>query len=294
MSLSHADGVDIALLGAVRQEIELLLPVLEGLRSFDFRGETLHMGTFNQLSVLIGTTGLGKVNAAITTAAVLETFGASEVWNVGCAGAYEEASLGVGDVVISDTILCGDEGVLSRKGILSVREIGIPLVVREGRSVFDRFPLARDSSIYDRARQSVPAGWYRVDQGRLLRNGALDEPLAPGRKEKADSFRITHGPSLTVSLVSGDGKTARKRYERYRAMVESMEGSAIAQTCFRYEVPFLECRSISNMAGDRNKARWKLDLAASRCCAVIRHWMDGLTWTLSTDSQWHRPVSKGT
>lgn len=290
MSLSRADGVDIAVLGAVQQEIEPLLPLLEGLRSFDFRGETLHMGTCDKRSVLIGTTGLGKVNAAVTTAAVLETFGAWEVWNVGCAGAYEEASLRVGDVVISDIILCGDEGVLSRTGILSVRDIGIPIVVREGRPFFDRFPLAQESAAYERALQSVPPGRYRMVGGRVLKDGPLDEPCGAGRRAGAEIFRIKHGPSLTVSLASGDRKTARKRYARYRAMIESMEGSGIAQTCFRYEVPFLECRGISNVAGDRNKARWELGLAAMRSCTVIRHWLEAMTWTPLSDGQLQGPA----
>ena len=127
-----------------------------------------------------------------------------------------------------------------------------------------------------------------------MREGPLDEPPRTGRQEGAETFRITHGASLTVSLVSGDAKTARKRYERYRAMVESMEGSAIAQTCFRYEVPLLECRGISNMAGDRNKARWKLELAAIRCCAVIRYWLEALTWAPLSDSHRQSPVHKET
>jgi futalosine hydrolase len=276
MSLECAGAIDIALLGAVRQEIQPLLNVLTAPRFFDFRGEVLHIGTCHDRSVLIGTTGLGKVNAAVTTAAILETFGATEVWNIGCAGAYEEGPLRVGDVLISDSVLCGDEGVLSKKGILSLQEIGFPLVVKEGKPFYDHFPLAHDSLAFEKVLDLTPPGVYRTDQDQLMRAVHPERTTTPLSEKGVDTFRIVRGASLTVSLASGDGKTARKRHERYGAMAENMEGSAIAQTCFRYEIPFLECRGISNMAGDRDKTHWQLDLAVSRTCMVVRHWLAGM------------------
>jgi futalosine hydrolase len=276
MSQECAGAIDIAVLGAVRQEIQPLVNVLNAPRSFDFRGEVLHIGTCQDRSVLIGTTGLGKVNAAVTTAAIMETFGATEVWNIGCAGAYEEGPLRVGDVLISDNVLCGDEGILSKKGIHSLQEIGFPLVVKDGQPFYDHFPLARDSLGFERILDLTPPGVYRTDQGRLLRALHPEEISTLVSEKGAEIFRIVRGASLTVSLVSGDGKTARKRHERYGAMAENMEGSAIAQTCFRYEIPFLECRGISNMAGDRDKTHWQLELAASRTCMVVRHWLEGI------------------
>ena len=260
MSVNCAAGVDVAILGAVRQEVEPVLHLLGSPRVFDFRGETLHLGTFEEQTILVGSTGLGKVNAAITAAAILETFGAAQVWNIGCAGAYEGGPLDVGDVLISRTVICGDEGILSRNGVESMRTIGIPLVKRDGEPLFDAFPLAEGSWAYDRVLRLTPSG---------LEAGNHD------RKPQAEIFRAVHGPSLTVSLASGDRKTAAKRRQRYGALAENMEGSAIAQTCARYEVPFLECRAMSNIAGYRDKKGWRLEPAFDRCCAVIRHWLEG-------------------
>lgn len=272
MSVNCVAGVDVAILGAVKQEVEPLLHLLKSPRTFDFRGEILHMGTFEERNILIGSTGLGKVNAAITAAAILETFGAAQVWNVGCAGAYEGGPLGVGDVLISRDVICGDEGVLSRHGVESLRIIGIPLVRHDGRSFFDVFPLSEGSWAYDRVLSLTPPGLYSIDGGRLQQVG----PEASDRKPTGDVFRAVHGPSLTVSLASGDRKTAAKRRERYGAFAENMEGSAIAQTCARYEVPFLECRAMSNMAGLRDKKGWRLEPAFERSCAVIRKWLEGI------------------
>ena len=41
-----------------------------------------------------------------------------------------------------------------------------------------------------------------------------------------------------------------------------MEGAAIAQLCALYNVPFLEIRGISNIAGIRDKRKWNLKLAS--------------------------------
>jgi futalosine hydrolase len=268
------DGVDVAVLGAVKREVQPILEILSNPRVFDFRGEVLHLGTCGSRSMLIGTTGLGKVNAAITTAAILETFGAAQVWNIGCAGAYEEGPLRVGDVLISQIIWCGDEGVLTRKGIESLRTVGIPLVTRGSELFFDALPAAEDSWAHDHVRRLTPPGFYRTGDGGLELVGSAGEVEDAQRAESSGIFRTLYGPSLTVSLASGDRKTARKRYERFGAMAENMEGSAVAQTCFRYEVPFVECRGMSNMAGDRDKRHWKLDLAVARCSSVVRCWLE--------------------
>ena len=69
-------------------------------------------------------------------------------------------------------------------------------------------------------------------------------------------FQVVYGPSLTVSMVSGDRQTAKERFEQRRAFAENMEGTAVAQACVRFNIAMVECRGISNWAGDRNKTRW--------------------------------------
>jgi futalosine hydrolase len=67
---------------------------------------------------------------------------------------------------------------------------------------------------------------------------------------------------------------ARERFQRYGALAENMEGSAVAQACFRFDVPFLECRGISNIVGDRCKERWRIGEAMAHCHSVILNWLD--------------------
>lgn len=273
--MAQKQHIHVAILGAVPFEIEALIEGLDAPETVLLGGQTGFACRVGSLSVLVGTTGLGKVNAAITTAMLLERFRVGAVWNIGCAGAYGGGPLCVGDVLVADSLLCGDEGVLTRAGIESCRAIGIPLVSRNGMDHFDAFPL-NDSQEHRTVRGITPAGLYRMTGIRLeaLPREMSWEGDCFGSLAQGGSFQVTYGPSLTVGMVSGDPITAQRRFERYRAFAESMEGSAIAQTCLRYGAPMLECRGVSNVAGDRDKDHWRLGQALGNCHGVVRAWLE--------------------
>lgn len=252
---------DIAIVGAVAPEVMPLTEFLEGCRKFPFRGQTLWAGRIAGLSVLVATTGLGKVNAAITTASLLERFRVARVWNVGCAGAFTDGPLEVGDVLVTDSFVCGDEGVLTREGALPVSIIGIPLCGYRGEDFFDRFPGPRDGTFQEIAGR-MPPGTYG----------------SPG-----DYFQLFYGPSLTVSMASGDPETAGERCRHYGAVAENMEGSAVAQTCLRFGIPLAECRGMSNLAGVRAKETWRMEKSIAHCHRIVIKWLELLNALKSSE-----------
>lgn len=250
--------IHFAILGAVEVETRPFLPLLSSSETFQVRGEMFYLGDHDGCSVLLGTTGIGKVNAAVTTAALLERFSISEVFNIGCAGAYAQGPLRIGDVLVTRQALCGDEGVLVEGGVLPSEALGFPLVVLGQEAFFDAFPLDR-SARFSKILQEMPAGFYGPD----------------GRPSSGEQhFQLLYGPSLTVGMVSGDAEVAHRRFSRYEAFAENMEGSAVAQTCFRYGIPVMECRGISNVVGDRDKRNWRLDAAMLHCRAVVQKWLE--------------------
>jgi futalosine hydrolase len=246
--------IDVALLGAVPQEVSPLFELLESLQVIPFRGQVLWLGKASNLSVLLGTTGLGKVNAAITAAALLEHFPVAQVWNVGCAGAYPQGPLKMGDVLVTDKWLCGDEGVLTQNGVLPVSEIGIPLLMDNGDELFDHLPRRRHRHL-DTIIEQTPPGEYGQDE---------------------DTFTVIHGPSLTVGMASGDPAVAGERFHRYGAYAENMEGSAVAQACLRFGIPVMECRGMSNMAGVRGKETWRMEKSIAHCHGIVINWIETL------------------
>jgi futalosine hydrolase len=298
--MEEVAGIDVAILGAVSQEISALTEFLDGCRVYPFRCQTIWVGKYSSLSVLMGATGLGKVNAAITSASLLERFSVTQVWNVGCAGAYPEGPLQVGDVLITDKAFCGDEGVITQKGVLPVSEIGIPLIVCNGEEFYDVLPLhwERDlpaliattpPGIYWQKRGLPPTRAYpraeerRQESHRTGAKGTTTCAFSPPSVHPADDdqpdqdiFRLIHGPSLTVSMASGDPEIAGERFQRHRAYAENMEGSAVAQTCFRFRIPVMECRGISNIAGVRSKETWQLEKSIAHCHGIVINWLDTL------------------
>lgn len=216
------------------------------------------------LRLLIGTTGIGKVNAAAIAGAALSNFVSGEVWNVGCAGAYPGSGMGIGDVLLSDNCLCADEGILTKDGPAPVSSLGIPLVLKDGRAFSDCFPLGEHIS-RGKIRALLPDGLYGLGPSGAVPLRALDDTCC------AAGFHVLYGPSLTVGMTSGDAQTAAVRFRRFGALAENMEGSAIAQTCLLFDVPFLELRGASNMAGEREKALWDLPAAVDHCLAVVKH-----------------------
>ncbi|MCE5243108.1 MAG: hypothetical protein ABFD98_17655 [Syntrophobacteraceae bacterium] len=280
----------LAVLGAVLQEVEPLFDAMACGRAFPLHGETFRTGNCGGMEVVVGTTGLGKVNAAVTTAALLERLKVTGVLNVGCAGAYNGGPLRVGDVLVTSRFLLGDEGVLLDGECLPGEAIGIPILVQEGKKYFDHLPAG--NLALDFLEGTPPGSYEFMEAGsparvRLLYAdgggwgaGAIGPAKGEsGKKTAADaipgiggkSFRLFSGPSLTVGMASGDALVARRRFQRYLAYAENMEGSAVAHACLRFGVPVVECRGISNIAGNRRKGDWRLDMAVAHCHGIVLH-----------------------
>jgi futalosine hydrolase len=277
--------IDIAVLAAVTLEVEGLIPGLALSADGTVGGERFAIGTLRGQTILVGTLGFGKVNAATTVAALAERFRLRQLWHVGSAGAYSGGPLSIGDVLITTEFHCGDEGVLEAGQESPQSSTGFPLVTAGGIAYSEVFPV--DQVLLNWTRTVAPSGHYRIrplDQpGDEFRDTLQARPMEPGDDgcstvSSEDLFQIFHGPSLTVSMVSGDAAAAQKRFVRYQALAENMEGSAVAQVGLRFAIPVLECRGISNLAGDRDKSHWRLDLAIAHGHAVVRRllssWID--------------------
>lgn len=68
---------------------------------------------------------------------------------------------------------------------------------------------------------------------------------------------------LTVSNITGTQETAVERESMFHAEVESMEGAAAARVAQQFKIPFLQVRSISNLATTRDQGAWKIREALS-------------------------------
>lgn len=238
----------IALIAAVPLETELLRRELAPCEVRRCGGQALYQGTLVGQGVALQHSGVGKANAAAATALLLDSLRPEAVLCFGCAGAYLESGLKVGDLVLASEEVYGDEGAVTPDGFLDMRSLGFPLAERGGERWFNRFPV--DPEL--------------LAHGQRLIVQALDAQQ-----------RVACGPLVTVSACSGSAAAGRQLARRTEGLGENMEGAAVAQLCARFGVPFFEVRGISNLVEDRDLSRWDLPRAAAAAQQAVRALLAG-------------------
>jgi futalosine hydrolase len=224
----------IVVTAATHTELSLMLKTCAGRTVDTAGGIPVWEGETGSGRIILAVTGMGKINAAAAAAALVERHAPALLVNTGCAGAFPESGLAVGDLAVASVEVCADEGVLDPSGWLSYEDIGIPAVERKGIRYYNEFPLS-----------------LAVAERAVLLAASLGIP-------------IMRGKFLTVSTCSGTAARGRELYHRFGALCENMEGAAVAQVALRYGVDCLEVRGISNLVEDRDPSRWDIPLAVER------------------------------
>ncbi|KGE16680.1 MTA/SAH nucleosidase [Paenibacillus wynnii] len=107
------------------EEINLLLRGMENKCTEVKCGIPFYSGTFGDRSVVVCKSGVGKVNAAVTTQVLIDTFKASQVLFTGVAGALHP-ELNIGGIVISSECMQHDMDVTPlgfARGIIPYQEV---------------------------------------------------------------------------------------------------------------------------------------------------------------------------
>lgn len=201
-------------------------PEISGLIKY-FRTPLDTFFKYNKSQIFMTATGVGSVNAALKTGILLSKYQFSQVFMFGCCGSYHN-NIATGDVIMATGEINGDLGVGYADTWQDPKNFPFAFINKQNKSYINQYPC--NSFDY--------------------------------RKFKVD-YNIHTGVLLTVSTVSGDKNYAAQLKNRFDAIAENMEGAASAQVCVYFDVPFTEIRGISNIAGDRNKNNWNIELA---CC----------------------------
>ncbi|MBJ6726625.1 futalosine hydrolase [Geomesophilobacter sediminis] len=231
---------------STEMEVSLLISGCSALPVAGFDHPGVYRGERGGSEVIIGITGIGKVNAAYATTLLLERYTPRLLVNTGCGGAFPGSGLGVGDLAVASSESLADEGVQTPQGWRGLDLIGIPVFEKRGEKVFNEIPLARD--LAEQARFDAETRGYRTALGGFL----------------------------TVSTCSGTAVRGTEMLQRFPGICENMEGGAVAQVALIYGVPFLELRGISNLVEDRDFRRWNLQLAVTNAQQFLLTYLDNL------------------
>ena len=210
--------MNLWIVAAMAEELSLLLEATHARLKDRVGGAPWFVGAMGEHMVTLGVTGVGVVAAATTLGAFCGIARPDLMVMLGSAGSLPDSGLRVGDMVVSETEILAELGVVAGPGIGDARRMQLPSLMRE---------IHLDPSLSSRL---------------------LDHAMAMGK--------AAYGRSLTVVGASANGDHARDRATTFRALAENMEGYAVALSGHRFGIPTAEIRGISNQAGDRDKSRW--------------------------------------
>ncbi len=223
----------IVLVTATKKEMRHALPKadLSDLRS----GEPFFLPLDSGLILLV--TGIALVNAAFVLGKFLGQGAKIQgVINLGLAGSFDLQLLGLKQPVVILKEICPEFGLRCKNGL-------DPYALKYGQGKLG------SRVVWDRL--DLNPGFYAGQMGLAL---------------PADWPRET---SLTVFGATGDPNLARALQCRYQALVENMEGFALAWACLQMGVPFLELRCISNLVGSRQKIDWDMQGALQGLAGIL-------------------------
>lgn len=233
--------MNLWIVASMEAELSLLLEATGARLKGRVGGFPWFSGTLGDRDVNLGVTGVG-VAAACTTLGALCCMGKPNIMGkpdimvmVGSAGSLPHSGLAAGDMVVAETEILAELGVVAGPGTGDAREMNLPGVMQE-----------------------IP-----LDQG--LSSRLLDCA--------EDVGTAVYGRSLTVVGSSADAAHARDRAARFHALAENMEGYALALAGRRFEFKTAEIRGISNGAGDRDKSHWDFKKAIIPTLKVILEYL---------------------
>lgn len=195
-------------INAMAEEKLALLEAMTGMVKVEKGLKEFHTGKIGDVDVVVVESGIGKVEAAITTTLLINEFDVDAVINSGSAGALG-ADLRIGDVVIANNLAYGDA---------DARAFGY---------AFGQVPQQPATFVPDEDLSAAMATEFeKTATGKLYRGLILTSDSFIAGPEQKDNL-LGHFPE---------------------ALSAEMEGAAIAQVATTYNKPFAVVRAISDNA----------------------------------------------
>lgn len=93
----------IAIVAAMQKELDLILTLIPDYKEVSERDFTAYSGKLGPHEILVSQCGIGKVNSALRTAHIIDSFAPDIVINSGVAGGVDE-SMRIGSVLVADRV----------------------------------------------------------------------------------------------------------------------------------------------------------------------------------------------
>jgi adenosylhomocysteine nucleosidase len=221
----------IAIIGAMEEEVSLLRSKLSNLSTEVHAGFEYYLGQIGTVDVALLRSGIGKVNAAISSTLLLELYQPDYVINTGSAGGFH-TDLNVGDIVISSSVCHHD---------VDVTPFGYELGQVPGSPPC----FMPDPHLIKIAQHAIESLQEVVHMHGLI---------ATGDRFMHQADDVTQTRTNFPDMIACE-----------------MEAAAVAQVCHSFSIPFVIIRSLSDIAGKENAVTFEkyLEQAATHSAKVI-------------------------
>lgn len=201
----------LGIIGAMDEEVAKIKERMEHVEVLEKAGMEFFEGVLSGKNVVVVRSGIGKVNAAICTQILVDTYKVDAVINTGIAGSLN-ADINIGDIVLSTDTVEHDMDAVA---------FGYPLgqIPR-----MDTFSFETDATLRALAK-SVCA-------------------------EKLSNISVFEGRVVSGDQFVSDQQKKAWLVDNFSGYCTEMEGAAIAHTAYLNQIPCLIVRAISDKADD--------------------------------------------
>ena len=199
----------IGIIGAMEIEVEMLKEVTKVTGFVKSAGMEFVLGQLEGQEVVLVTSGIGKVNAAVCAQILVNKFDVTHVINTGVAGAIHE-DLTFGDLVISTDLIEHD----------------------------------MDATGFGYEPGQIP----RMDQWVFKADEGLIQLAEKAASEEEITHQVFKGRIVSGDVFISSAEKKEYLATQFQAYAGEMEGAAIAHTCYLNNIPFLILRAMSDKA----------------------------------------------
>ncbi|MCH9633034.1 MAG: 5'-methylthioadenosine/S-adenosylhomocysteine nucleosidase [Chlamydiae bacterium] len=242
----------IGIISALESENNLLVKYMDNISSTEKGSRSYICGDLWGLSTVLAVSKMGKVAAAITATQMIADFHTDFILFTGVAGGIQK-NLKVGDIVVANALVQHD---------------------MDSSPLFPRYEIPLTG-----IREFIP-DQYITAQVKQATTNFLDKELHNYiEKNLLREFKINSPKVVEGMIASGDCFISSQR-ERNKLLEElpemscvEMEGAAVAQVCYEYDVPFSVIRTISDAANKKaaiDFERFILKVASGYSLGIIK------------------------
>lgn len=201
----------LGIIGAMDEEVAKIKEQMEDVQVMEKAGMEFFEGVLSGKKVVVVRSGIGKVNAALCTQILVDTYEVDAVINTGIAGSLN-ADINIGDIVLSTDTVEHDMDAVA---------FGYPLgqIPR-----MDTFSFETDSALRALAKRVC--------------------------EEKLSEISIFEGRVVSGDQFVSDKTKKEWLVNNFAGYCTEMEGAAIAHAAYLNRIPCLIVRAISDKADD--------------------------------------------